>query len=45
MATKRAREEKVMADKQRRYNKEIGKLRNFPLIALAISIVFLMLFL
>ena len=45
MATKRAREERVKEDKERRYGLAVKSLRNFPLIAIGISVLFLMLFL
>ncbi|MBO4251794.1 MAG: hypothetical protein J5911_03925 [Clostridia bacterium] len=43
MASKRAQAEKAQADKERRYAQSVSALRNFPLIAIGVSVVCLML--
>ena len=45
MATKRARAERVIEDKKRRYDLSVKKLKNYPLFAIAFAIVSVMLLL
>ena len=45
MATKKAREEKIKADKKRRYDLSVKELKNYPLIAIAVAIISIIFFL
>lgn len=45
MATKRAQEEKIKADKKRRYDLSVKELNNYPLITIAFAILSVMLLL